>query len=102
MSSHSHSGTSNPHGVGHAVPVWLLGGILFILLVLTVVTVLASNERFHLSQRVSVTIALAIATVKGSLVALYFMHLRWDRPFNSVVFVASLFLLSLFIWFASL
>jgi cytochrome c oxidase subunit 4 len=34
------------------------------------------------------------------MVVLYFMHLRWDRPFNAIVFVVSLVLLSLFLWLA--
>lgn len=102
MSSSSHSSSGQHHGVGHVVPLWLLAGVLFILLLLTVVTVLASNPDFHLSQRVSVTIAMAIATVKATLVGLYFMHLRWDRPFNAIIFVASLALVALFIWFAML
>ena len=38
-----------------------------------------------------------IATVKASLVALYFMHLRYDHPFNGLVLVAGLGFLALFI-----
>lgn len=47
------------------------------LAVLTVVTVLASLA--DLSQWGSVSLALAIATVKASLVAAIFMHLKWER-----------------------
>ncbi len=32
--------------------------------------------------------ALAIATVKAALVALFFMHLRWDKPVNAIIAVA--------------
>ena len=46
--------------------------------------------------------ALAIAVVKASLVLLYFMHLRWDRPFNAVVLLLSLVLVVLFIALALL
>ena len=35
-------------------------------------------------------IALGIATVKASLVALYFMHLRYDNPFYALIFVTAL------------
>jgi cytochrome c oxidase subunit 4 len=42
-------------------------------------------------------IALGIATIKGSLVVLYFMHLRYDSPFNSIVFVTALIFLFLFL-----
>jgi cytochrome c oxidase subunit 4 len=45
-------------------------------------------------------IGLAIATAKAVLVALYFMHLRWDRPFNLLVILAALAFLMLFIGLA--
>jgi cytochrome c oxidase subunit IV len=47
------------------------------LMVLTIVTVAIS--RFHLSVPVAVTIALLVATIKGSLVACYFMHLISEK-----------------------
>ena len=47
------------------------------LLVLTVVTVAIS--RFHLPVHQAVTIALIVATIKGSLVACYFMHLMSEK-----------------------
>jgi cytochrome c oxidase subunit 4 len=45
--------------------------------VLTVVTVAIS--RFHLPVHQAVTIALIVATIKGSLVACYFMHLISEK-----------------------
>ena len=42
-------------------------------------------------------IALGIATLKASLVALYFMHLRYDNPFYAVVFLAALLFLAIFL-----
>src|SRR5678810_1041830 len=47
------------------------------LMVLTVVTVAIS--RFHLPVPVAVTVALIVATIKGSLVACYFMHLISEK-----------------------
>ena len=47
------------------------------LMVLTVVTVAVSY--FHLPIASAVLIALLVATVKGSLVALFFMHLKHER-----------------------
>ena len=44
----------------------------------------------------NVIIAMLIAGVKASLVALFFMHLRWDRPVNAIVFCSTLFFLGLF------
>ena len=58
------------------------------LLVLTLVTFYAS--KVHLPGGWHVTVALLIAAVKGSLVALFFMHL-WDQQgANRLVFVTSL------------
>ena len=47
------------------------------LMALTIVTVVVS--RFHLSVPIAVTIALLVATIKGSLVACYFMHLISEK-----------------------
>lgn len=90
------------HGVGHVVSPKILITTALGLLFLTVITVLAAKldfERFDLRE-LNIFVALAIAVVKGSLVCLYFMHLRWDRPFNAFVLVAALAFVGLFIWFA--
>jgi cytochrome c oxidase subunit 4 len=47
------------------------------LLALTIVTVAIS--RFHLPVHQAVAIALIVATIKGSLVACYFMHLISEK-----------------------
>ena len=47
------------------------------LMVLTIVTVAIS--RLHLPVHQAVTVALVVATVKGSLVACYFMHLISEK-----------------------
>ncbi len=86
------------HGrVGHIVPIKILAQTGGALLVLTVVTVWAASIDFG---EANVWIALAIAVLKGSLVVLFFMHLRWDRPFNGIVFITSMAFLTLFIAFA--
>jgi cytochrome c oxidase subunit 4 len=65
--------------------------------VLTVVTVLMAYAPFKLA--VGILIGLLIATVKGSLVALFFMHLSHERRFiywalllTAVFFIALIFL----------
>ena len=88
---HAHS---SDHDSPHVVPVWLLAGILGALLVLTFVTVAVTWVDLG---RLNLVIAMVIATVKASLVLLYFMHLRWDRPFNAIVFISSLVLVMLFV-----
>src|SRR5512134_3430214 len=58
------------------------------LLVLTAITIVAG--RIHLAGGWGLVVALAIATVKGTLVALFFMHL-WDHGgANRLVLVTSL------------
>jgi len=70
--------------------------VLAVLLTLTVVTVTAAGIRFE-SGMVNVVIALGIATVKASLVALFFMHLLHDKPFNAIALVAGFLFLGLFL-----
>ena len=55
------------------------------LMVLTIVTVAIS--RLHLSVPVAVTIALVVATIKGSLVACYFMHLISEKKLIYAVLI---------------
>ena len=50
------------------------------LAVLTVVTVLAS--KLDTSPGMGVAIALLIASIKASLVAIVFMHLKWERSIS--------------------
>lgn len=80
----------------HIVPAKVYGIILGALLVLTAITVAAAGIHFG-SPAVNVVVALTIATVKASLVALYFMHLRYDKPLNAVIFVSGLFALGVFL-----
>jgi len=80
--------------VGHVVPLGVLFGVLGVLLALTVLTVAITWVDLG---ALNLVLALAIATVKGSLVGLYFMHLRWDRPFNAIVLALALALVALFV-----
>ncbi len=45
----------------------------------------------------NIVIGLAIATAKAVLVALYYMHLRWDKPFNAFIFISAFAFLALMI-----
>jgi cytochrome c oxidase subunit 4 len=55
------------------------------LMVLTIVTVAVSY--LHLPVPIAVTVALLVATVKGSLVACYFMHLISEKKLIYAVLV---------------
>jgi len=48
----------------------------------------------------NIWIGLAIATGKAVLVALYYMHLRWDKPFNAFVFLSAFAFLAIFVGIA--
>jgi len=69
---------------------------LFALLFLTILTVAAASFNFGSAN---VVIALAIATVKATLVALFFMHLVWDKPVNSIIAIAGFLFLGIFLMF---
>jgi cytochrome c oxidase subunit 4 len=98
MESTSHSASDTPpltHGAAHhVVPFRVLLGIFLTLLVLTYVTVAV---RYINLGGLNIWIALGIATVKGALVVLYFMHLRYDSPFNSIIFLTAVVFLFLFL-----
>ena len=85
------------HGV-HVVPLKILVGVWAILVVGTILTYAATY--IDLGGTVNLLIAIAIATVKASFVCLYFMHLRWDHKFLSVVFISTLLFVGLFIFIA--
>src|SRR5512141_1123155 len=87
----------HPGGGVHPVPLKLLAGVLVGLLLLTALTVAVAGLNLGAA---SLWIALAIATAKAFLVALYFMHLRWDRPFNGVLFLVALIFILLFVGIA--
>jgi cytochrome c oxidase subunit IV len=52
-------------------------GVFVALMVLTVITV--GVAQFHLPTPLAITVALFVAIIKGSLVALFFMHLSNER-----------------------
>jgi cytochrome c oxidase subunit 4 len=80
--------------VGHVVPLPVLFAVLATLLVMTFVTVAVSWLDFG---RYNLWIALGVATFKASLVLLFFMHLKYDKPFNAIVIIVSMVLVVLFI-----
>ena len=75
MSSMASTSTDHAADIDRHVRVYIT--VFVALMVLTVVTVAVS--RFHLPVRIAVTVALLVATIKGSLVACYFMHLISEK-----------------------
>lgn len=97
MASHGHDEHGNE--LGHVASMQSLLTVFGALLVLTVVTVLAARVDFG-GKQINLAVALMIATVKVTLVVLYFMHLRYDRLFHTVLVIAGLLAAALFIGFA--
>jgi cytochrome c oxidase subunit 4 len=81
------------------VPRRILLGVYGILVACTVITVAVSLVNLGPAN---IWVALLIAVIKGSLVLMYFMHLRWDSPFNGLVVISALFFVALFIGLALL
>lgn len=92
MQPQSHDEHGN--GIGHVVPLKVLVGVFLALLVLTFLTLAATWVDLG---ELNLLVALGIATAKAALVALFFMHLRYDHPFNAVLFVAGLIFLTAFL-----
>jgi len=85
------------HGISHVASIKVLIGTGGTLLLLTIVTVLATKIDF--GANINLAIAMAIAVLKASLVILFFMHLKYDKLFHSVVFVSAILAASLFVGF---
>jgi cytochrome c oxidase subunit 4 len=98
MSTHTH--TPDEHAESHEH-----GGVaiytrtLVALLILTALTVGAAYINLGSGN---VVIALFIATIKAILVALFFMHLRWEKPMDSLIAMAGFIFLGIFIGFCLL
>lgn len=78
----------------HVMSPGVLIGTFLALIGLTILTV--GSSYFPLGHW-DVVVAMAVATVKALLVAVFFMHLRYDKPLNSLLLVFSLFFVALFI-----
>lgn len=95
-SSHDAHGHGHDEGAVHAhISGWkFLVGIFLALIFLTAVTYGVSYVDLGPANTV---VAIAVATMKASLVALFFMHLRYDKLFHGVVFVMAFVFLGLFL-----
>ena len=78
--------------VGHIVPAKLYVTIWAILMAMTITTVLVARADIG---PFNVVVALAIATIKATLVVLFFMHLRYSPKLTMATVVAAMFFLFL-------
>ena len=83
---------SNNHH--HILPLSLYLKVGAALLTLTVLTIVVARLDLGVFNTI---LAMVIAVAKASLVALFFMHLKYDNKLYAVVFVGSLAFLGLFI-----
>lgn len=96
---HGHGGGHDAHHGGpdhvpHITPMSTYIAVFATLLVLTVITVAVSRFDFGGANLV---IALLVATIKGSVVAAYFMHLKGDERMNTVMLCSAFVFLAIFI-----
>lgn len=93
--NHTHAAHADDGQVhAHIASVQFYWGIFGALIFLTLATVKVSYYDFGSAN---IIIALLIATMKASLVAAFFMHLRYDNLFNTIAFLAAFLFLSIFI-----
>jgi cytochrome c oxidase subunit 4 len=92
-----HHDEDHGHGLAHVATIKTLVATGGSLLVLTLVTVLATKVDF--GANINLAVAMVIAVTKATLVVLFFMHLRYDRLFHSVVFVSAILAAALFVGF---
>jgi len=83
------------HGMAHVMPIPTLLGTFFALLFFTWLTVFLADT-VDLGK-IDIWVAMAIASVKATLVGAYFMHLRYDKMFNVTIFLFCLFFVLLFL-----
>lgn len=95
---HAHGASHVPAATGHVVGWPILAATCIALFVLTAITYYTAVY-INLGE-FNIWLAMLIATIKASLVCMFFMHLRWDRPFNVVVLLASIVFMVLFLSFA--
>ena len=88
------------HGLAHVATIRSLVTTWGVLMVLTVVTVLAT--RYDFGSKVNLAIAMFIAVVKATLVCLFFMHLRYDKLFHTVLVIGAVVTAALFVGYTLL
>lgn len=84
---------SNAHA-HHITPLKVYYAVATALLMFTAITVIVAQFDFG---QWNMVVAMAVAGVKATLVALFFMHLYYDNKMYMIVFVSSLLFLAIFI-----
>ncbi len=82
------------HGLAHISPWQTLVKVWVALMALTILTVMATWVQLG---TLNIWIAMIIAVIKATLVVMYFMHLKYDKSFNTYVFTFSLAFVAFFL-----
>ena len=90
-SESSHDKQHHPH----VLPLTIYMGVGGALFVLTGITVAVAQV--DLGGSLNLIVAMVVATIKASLVVLFFMHLLYDNKLYALVFCLGLFMLTVFI-----
>ena len=94
QTGHTAGHEAGHHGPKNPVRTYVL--TLVTLLILTVITVAVAH--FDLGEA-NVFAAIAIATVKAIVVALFFMHLLHDKPMNAIILSTAFVMLGILLMF---
>ena len=92
-----HHGGDAHHGIAHTASIKVLLGTGGALMMLTLVTVLATRVDF--GTNINLAVAMFIAVIKATLVVLFFMHLKYDKIFHTVIFLSAVLAACLFVGF---
>ncbi len=103
--AHTSSGHDDGHHGHHIIPLGVLLKVFGALIFLTILTVVLGlwerDGTIHLGA-LSVPVALGIAGVKATLVAMFFMALKYDTRVNALAFSLSIVFLVVFFVFTFL
>ncbi|MGD9548869.1 MAG: cytochrome C oxidase subunit IV family protein [Candidatus Krumholzibacteriia bacterium] len=91
--NHSHSMTHGGHARPHVLPDGLFVGIWVGLLLLTAATVSAS---VFFPGRIGILVAVLVTPAKASLILMYFMHLKYEKPAFVAMFLVAVGILAIF------
>lgn len=90
------------HATHHIIPRPLLLKVFLALVALTVITALTGQADLGVFNFLHVPLAIGIAVIKASLVVLFFMGLKYDRPVNALAFIIGLLMVGVFLAFTLL
>ncbi len=96
MSSPAHTASAHGHGDHESSKFQIYVQIAMLLAIITGIEIVCVYLPF--AKWLIVTTLVVLSTVKFMFVIFYFMHLRWDKPFCTILFFIGLFLAAGTMW----